>query len=204
MQIKYFLKEDKIMTNITIRMATKADAKEILDIYVPYVNNTAISFEYDVPSVEEFTDRIINISKQYPYIVAIDSNRIIGYAYASSFNKRVAYDWAVETTIYLRQNCRGKGIGRKLYLALEEILKRQNILNLNACIAYTSTENAYLTNTSMYFHEHLGYKKIGHFTKCGYKFGSWYDMIWMEKIIGEHSETPKSVIPISEWHELQL
>lgn len=204
MQIKYFLKEGKVMTNITIRMATKADAKEILDIYVPYVNNTAISFEYDVPSVEEFTDRIINISKQYPYIVAIDSNRIIGYAYASSFNKRVAYDWAVETTIYLRQNCRGKGIGRKLYLALEEILKRQNILNLNACIAYTSTENAYLTNTSMYFHEHLGYKKIGHFTKCGYKFGSWYDMIWMEKIIGEHSETPKSVIPISEWHELQL
>ncbi|MBV4440631.1 MAG: GNAT family N-acetyltransferase [Clostridium tyrobutyricum] len=204
MQIKYFLKEGKIMTNITIRMATEADAKEILDIYVPYVNNTAISFEYDVPSVEEFTDRIINISKQYPYIVAIDSNRIIGYAYASSFNKRVAYDWAVETTIYLRQNCRGKGIGRKLYLALEEILKRQNILNLNACIAYTSTENAYLTNTSMYFHEHLGYKKIGHFTKCGYKFGSWYDMIWMEKIIGEHSETPKSVIPISEWHELQL
>lgn len=204
MQIKYFLKEGKIMTNITIRMATKADVKEILDIYVPYVNNTAISFEYDVPSVEEFTDRIINISKQYPYIVAIDSNRIIGYAYASSFNKRVAYDWAVETTIYLRQNCRGKGIGRKLYLALEEILKRQNILNLNACIAYTSTENAYLTNTSMYFHEHLGYKKIGHFTKCGYKFGSWYDMIWMEKIIGEHSETPKSVIPISEWHELQL
>lgn len=91
-----------------------------------------------------------------------------------------------------------------MYLALEEILKRQNILNLNACIAYTSTENAYLTNTSMYFHEHLGYKKIGHFTKCGYKFGSWYDMIWMEKIIGEHSETPKSVIPISEWHELQL
>ncbi|WP_039657749.1 GNAT family N-acetyltransferase [Clostridium tyrobutyricum] len=204
MQIKYFLKEGKIMTNITIRMATKADVKEILDIYVPYVNNTAISFEYDVPSVEEFTDRIINISKQYPYIVAIDSNRIIGYAYASSFNKRVAYDWAVETTIYLRQNCRGKGIGKKLYLALEEILKRQNILNLNACIAYTSTENAYLTNTSMYFHEHLGYKKIGHFTKCGYKFGSWYDMIWMEKIIGEHSETPKSVIPISEWHELQL
>lgn len=204
MQIKYFLKEGKIMTNITIRMATKADVKEILDIYAPYVNNTAISFEYDVPSVEEFTDRIINISKQYPYIVAIDSNRIIGYAYASSFNKRVAYDWAVETTIYLRQNCRGKGIGKKLYLALEEILKRQNILNLNACIAYTSTENAYLTNTSMYFHEHLGYKKIGHFTKCGYKFGSWYDMIWMEKIIGEHSETPKSVIPISEWHELQL
>jgi len=198
------MKEGRIMASVTIRMATKSDAKEILAIYAPYVRNTAISFEYDVPSVEEFTERINNIVKKYPYIVAIDNNQIIGYAYVSSFKERIAYDWAVETTIYLRQNCRGKGIGRKLYLALEEILKRQNILNLNACIAYTSTENAYLTNTSMYFHEHLGYKKIGHFTKCGYKFGSWYDMIWMEKIIGEHSETPKSVIPISEWHELQL
>nr|WP_242872090.1 GNAT family N-acetyltransferase [Clostridium ragsdalei] len=188
-----------MMTSVTIRMATKADAKEILAIYAPYVRNTAISFEYDVPSVEEFTERINNILKKYPYIVAIDNNQIIGYAYVSSFKERVAYDWAVETTIYLSQDCRGKGVGKKLYLALEEILKRQNILNLNACIAYTSTENTYLTNASTYFHEHLGYRKVAHFTKCGYKFGNWYDMIWMEKIIGEHSANPKPVIPISEF-----
>lgn len=191
-------------TSITIRMATKADAKELLEIYAPYVKDTAISFEYDVPSVEEFAKRINNILKKYPYIVAIDGNQIIGYAYVSSFKERVAYDWAVETTVYLRQDCRGKGVGKKLYLALEEILKRQNILNLNACIAYTSTENAYLTNASTYFHERLGYKKVAHFTKCGYKFGNWYDMIWMEKIIGEHSTNPKPIIPISELHELQL
>ncbi|AWI03509.1 GNAT family N-acetyltransferase [Clostridium drakei] len=192
------------MINVTMRMATKADAKEILNIYKPYVENTAISFEYEVPSVEEFTERINNILKKYPYIVAIDNDQIIGYAYASSFKERVAYDWAVETTIYLSQNCRGKGVGKKLYLALEEILKRQNILNLNACIAYTATDNAYLTNASTYFHEHLGYRKVGCFSKCGYKFENWYDMIWMEKIIGEHSANPKPVIPISELKELQL
>nr|WP_200880595.1 GNAT family N-acetyltransferase [Clostridium drakei] len=193
-----------MMINVTMRMATKADAKEILNIYKPYVENTAISFEYEVPSVEEFTERINNILKKYPYIVAIDNDQIIGYAYASSFKERVAYDWAVETTIYLSQNCRGKGVGKKLYLALEEILKRQNILNLNACIAYTATDNAYLTNASTYFHEHLGYRKVGCFSKCGYKFENWYDMIWMEKIIGEHSANPKPVIPISELKELQL
>lgn len=200
-----FMKEGMIMnTSITIRMATKADAKEILEIYKSYVKNTAISFEYDVPSVEEFPERINNILRRYPYIVAIDSNHIIGYAYASSFKARVAYDWAVETNVYISEDCRGKGVGKKLYLALEEILKRQNILNLNACIAYTSIENKNLTNDSAYFHEGLGYNKVAHFTKCGYKFGNWYDMIYMEKIIGNHSPNPKPVIPISELHELQL
>ncbi|SHI67455.1 GNAT family N-acetyltransferase [Desulfosporosinus lacus] len=189
-------------TRLTIRLATEADAREILEIYAPYVKNTAISFEYDIPSLEEFAERINNTLKKYPYIVALDSNRIIGYAYVSAFKERVAYDWAVETTVYMSQDCQGKGLGKKLYLALEEILKRQNILNLNACIAYASTENAYLSNASTYFHERLGYKKVAHFTKCGYKFGNWYDMIWMEKIIGEHSANPKPVIPITELPEL--
>lgn len=185
-------------------MATKADAKEILRIYATYIRDTAISFEYDVPTVEEIAERINSILKKYPYIVAIDNNQIIGYAFVSSFKQRAAYDWAVETTVYISQDCRGKGVGKKLYLTLEEILKRQNILNLNACIAYTPTENTYLTNASIYFHESLEYKKVGHFTKCGYKFGTWYDVIWMEKIIGDHSANPKPVIPISELYELQL
>jgi len=190
-------------TKVTVRMATKADAKEILEIYAPYVKDTAITFEYDVPSFEEFACRIDNILKKYPYIVAIVNNQIIGCAYASSFKDRAAYDWDAETTIYMRQNCRGKGLGKILYLALEGILKRQNILNLNACIAYTPTENEHLTNASAYFHERLGYKKVAHFTKCGYKFENWYDMIWMEKIIGEHYANPKPVIPISELDELK-
>ena len=183
---------------ITIRMATKADAKEILEIYAPYVMETAITFEYDVPSVEEFAERIESTLTKYPYIVAIENDKIVGYAYASAFKGRAAYDWAVETTVYLRQSCRGRGLGRMIYSALEEILKKQNILNLNACIAYASGEDEYLNNSSTIFHEHLGYRKVGHFTKCGYKFGTWYDMIWMEKMIGEHPNVPKAIVPITE------
>lgn len=189
-------------TDIIIRMATREDAKEILNIYAPYVIDTAITFEYDVPSVEEFVERINHILKKYPYIVALENNHIIGYAYASAFNERAAYDWVVETTVYLRRDCRRKGVGKKLYLVLEEILKKQNIINLNACIVYTSIDDVYLSNASTYFHEHLGYKKVGHFKKCGYKFGNWYDMIWMEKMIGEHSANLKYVVPIAELHLL--
>ncbi|SDI26840.1 GNAT family N-acetyltransferase [Desulfosporosinus hippei] len=189
-------------SDITWRMATKEDAEEILELYAPYVTDTAITFEYEVPSVQEFAERISNITKKYPYLVAIENKRIIGYAYASAFKERAAYDWAVETSVYLRQDCRGKGVGKKLYLALEEILRQQNILNLNACIAYTTTEDGYLTNGSTYFHNQLGYKKVGHFTKCGYKFNTWYDMIWMEKMIGEHSCNPEPVIPITDLHGL--
>ncbi len=183
--------------NISITMATEADAEELLKVYASYVTNTAITFEYEIPSVAEFSQRIRNILQRYPYIVAVEDNHIVGYAYASAFKERAAYSWAVETTVYLKQDSRGKGLGRKLYVALEDILKRQNIINLNACIAYTADEDAYLDNTSSVFHEHLGYTKVAHFTKCGYKFSTWYDMIWMEKIIGEHSGKPEPFIPIT-------
>lgn len=183
---------------VSIRMATEADAEEILQIYSPYVTNTAITFEYDIPSVTEFSQRIRDTLKRYPYIVAVEEDCIVGYAYASAFKERAAYDWAVETTVYLKQDYQGKGLGKKLYMALENLLKRQNILNLNACIAYTPVDDVHLDNTSIAFHQHLGYAKVGHFTKCGYKFGTWYDMIWMEKMLGEHPEVPESVIPIAE------
>lgn len=184
-------------TDITIRMATKADAKDILEIYAPYITDTAITFEYVLPSVEEFAQRIVSTLTKYPFIVALENNQIIGYSYASAFKERAAYEWAAETTIYLKQDYRGLGVGRNLYLALEDILMKQNILNLNACIAYTAIEDKHLSNTSTYFHEHLGYTKVAHFSKCGYKFGTWYDIIWMEKIIGDHSVAPKSMIPIT-------
>ena len=179
-------------------MATEADAKEILNIYAPYVTDTAITFEYDIPTVDEFSQRIKDTLQMYPYIIATENDQILGFAYASPFKKRVAYDWAVETTVYLKQDCRGKGIGKMLYLALEDILKRQNIINLNACIAYASSEDKHLDNTSASFHQRLGYKKVAHFTKCGYKFGTWYDMIWMEKMLGEHPNSPARVVPITE------
>jgi phosphinothricin acetyltransferase len=177
-----------------IRLATPSDAEELLEIYRPYVEDTAISFEYDVPSVEEFRLRIEKTLKKFPYLIVEDEKQILGYAYASSFKERRAYDWAVETTIYLKQGFTRCGYGKALYLALEEQLKKQNILNLNACIAYAQVNDEYLTDGSQRFHEHMGYHLVGKFNQCGYKFNKWYDMIWMEKIIGEHSNEPKEVI----------
>ena len=176
---------------ITIRMASESDAEEILAIYAPYVLHTAITFEYVVPTVEEFKKRIKKTVEKFPYLVAVKDGRILGYAYVSPFKERAAYDWAVETSIYIKEECREGGIGKKLYLALEGILKKQNIINLNACIAYPNPK-------SIGFHEHFGYKTVGHFTKCGYKFDTWYDMIWMEKMIDEHTIPPKPVIPVAE------
>lgn len=185
---------------VSIRMATEADAEEIRTIYAPYVTDTAITFEYDIPSAAEVSRRIRSTLQRYPYLVALEENRIVGYAYASSFHGRAAYDWAVETSVYLKRDCQGKGVGKRLYQTLEDILKRQNIINLNACIAYTSVEDVHLNNTSMAFHARLGYSKVAHFTKCGYKFGTWYDMIWMEKMLSEHPDVPEPVLPISTIH----
>lgn len=184
-------------SDLFIRMATEMDAEALLKIYAPYVLETAITFEYEVPEVDEFAGRIQKTLKNYPHLVAVEAGNIAGYTYAGSFKERAAYDWAVETTVYLRKDVRGRGIGKKLYLALEEMLKRQNVLNLNACIAYAPNENKYLDNTSEAFHLQLGYKKVAHFTECGYKFDTWYDMIWMEKMLGEHQKNPAPFIPLS-------
>lgn len=182
-----------------IERAEIEDAEELLAIYAPYVEKTAISFEYEVPSIEEFAERIKNISARYPYIKAVDeAGNIMGYAYAGAFKARRAYDWAVETTIYVKEDMHKCGVGKELYDALEKSLKGMGILNMNACIAYTSHEDENLTNGSMMFHEKLGYKLVGTFHKCGYKFNKWYDMIWMEKEVGEHSETP-SKVTFGEW-----
>lgn len=177
----------------TIRIAKPEDAEELLKIYAPYVKHTAITFEYEVPSVEAFRSRIERILKKYPYLVAERNGRLMGYAYAGTFNERAASDRSVETAIYIREDARKDGVGRMLYEALEKILCQQQILNLNACIAYVETEDPYLTKNSVQFHEHMGYHFVGRFHKCGYKFGRWYDLVWMEKHIGEHTSNPKDV-----------
>lgn len=171
---------------MNVRDVQIQDAEALLAIYAPYVELTAITFEYDVPTVDEFRRRITDISKRYPWLVAEDNGRIVGYAYASAFKERAAYQWAVETSIYVDRNERGKGTGKLLHEALEETLRERGILNMNACIAYTDKEDEFLTLDSVRFHERLGYSKVAHFHQCGRKFGRWYDMVWMEKLIGEH------------------
>lgn len=175
---------------ITIRTAVQQDAKVLLEIYAPYVKKTAITFEYDVPSVEEFARRISKVLQKYPYLVAEVNGEPVGYAYAGPFKERAAYDWAVETTVYVREDMKKSGIGRALYTALEEALAAQGILNLNACIAFPENEDEYLTRDSVKFHERMGFETAGRFHKCGCKFGRWYDMVWMEKLIGNHVENP--------------
>ena len=174
------------MKKCTIRVARIEDAEELLAIYAPYVEETAISFEYSVPSLEEFQGRMRNILQKYPYLVAERDGEIVGYTYASAFKQRAAYDWDVETTIYVKQDDRKTGVGRQLYAALDEALSCQNILNLNACIGYPEKEDEYLTKNSVQFHEHLGFHMVGEFKKCGYKFNRWYNMVWYEKFIGKH------------------
>ncbi len=181
-----------------VRFATPDDAVELLKIYSPYVLKTAITFEYVVPTVEEFVLRMKNIQWKYPYLVAVSDGTISGYAYAGSFIGRAAYNWAVETTIYVEKSKRKQGIGRILYNALESILLEMNICNLYACIGYPEIEDEYLTRNSVLFHEHLGYTMIGKFYHCGYKFNRWYSMVWMEKIIAKHLENPSEVINVNE------
>lgn len=183
---------------IQIREAAADDAEKLLEIYAPYVEKTAITFEYTVPDLNEFRERIKSILKKYPYLVAERGGELLGYAYTGPFVGRAAYDWAAEVSIYLRENQRRQGIGKKLYQAIEDISRKQNIKNLNACIGSPETEDEYLTRNSIEFHTHMGYRTVGEFCKCGYKFGRWYNMMWMEKIIGEHEDRPEPVIPFPE------
>ena len=174
------------MKEVTIRTATLSDALAILEIYGYYVSNTAISMECDVPSLGEFEKRIENTLENYPYLVAEQDGKIIGYAYAGRFHPRAAFYRSAEVSIYIQKVAQKGGLGRRLYEEIETILAKQGILNVYASIAYTDVEDEYLTNNSAQFHEHMGYKKVAQFNNCCTKFGRWYHLIWMEKFLGEH------------------
>lgn len=185
------------MQKINFRLATTDDAAELLAIYAPYVQNTNITFEYEVPSMAEFRQRIAIILTKFPYVVAMAGDEIVGYAYVSTFRSRAAYDWGVETSIYLKRDFQGKHLGTSLYKILEAIVQLQNITNLVASITYPNPQ-------SISFHEKMGYKQIAHFTKCGYKHNHWYDMIFMEKFINEHTIPAKEIIYLPKLEQSKL
>ena len=176
-----------------IRIAVEADVPAILEIYAPYVENTTITFEYDVPSREEFMCRFHDITRQFPWLVWEEKGEILGYAYAAPPYTRAAYRWCAEPSIYLKPQARGRGIGRKLYTALEELLKLQGYQVLYALI---TGENA----NSLHFHEKLGYRRKVLFDDCGFKFGRWLGVYWLEKRLIS-VEIPNSV-PTS-FHQLE-
>ena len=185
---------------ITLRFATVRDAAVLSAIYAPYVQHTAISFEYEPPSVEVFAARIEDVLKMFPYLAAVRGDEILGYAYAHPYGVRKAYSHSVELSVYIRRDCRGLGIGRMLYEAMEQLLQAQNVTNLYVLVAGVEAEDEYLTHDSQKFHLAMGYEYVGKLHKAGYKFGRWYDMITMEKFIAPHPEyTQPEVVG---WQEL--
>ncbi|NLT10260.1 MAG: GNAT family N-acetyltransferase [Ruminococcus sp.] len=179
---------------VLIRQAVPEDAAALLKIYAYYVKNTAITFEYEVPTEEEFRQRIADTLEKYPFVIAETEGVPVGYAYAGPFKGRRAYDWSAELAVYADKNFQNCGIGKLLYTELEEILSKMGVTNLYASIAVPEEDDEYLTKNSIGFHRHMGYENVGHFHKCGYKFGRWYDMVWAEKIIGSHFSNQPEIV----------
>lgn len=171
------------MSNITIRSATPDDAAAIWSIYRYYVENTAISFEITIPTQAQIRQRIEKVLSGFPYLVAELNGIIIGYAYAGHFIPREAYYHCAEVSIYISRENHRNGIGRMLYEALSEQLRAKGITQIYACIGVPEIEDEYLTNNSAHFHAHMGFREVGRFRNSGKKFGRFYHMIWMEKLI---------------------
>ena len=181
---------------MNIRVATREDAAAICRIYAPYVRDTAVTFEYDVPKEETMIRRIENTLNEYPYLIAEVKGDIVGYAYAGPFYGREAYRHCAEVSIYIDTNCRGNGIGSRLYQELERLLFKQNVFVLYACIAETERkDDEHLSDSSIRFHEKAGYKIVGRHHLCGYKFCRWYSVVWMEKLIADRPEMPEPFVP---------
>ena len=168
---------------IIIRDAKPEDAERLVEIYSYYVLNTAVSFEYKAPSVEEFKERIITTTENYPYLVCEKNNKVVGYAYAGAYSTREAYSWTATTSIYLDKGCRRQGIGSALYEYLENRLRKQGIVNTLAGVAYCVKQDEYLSHDSFKFHSKMGYTKVAHMESIGKKFDRWYDLLWMQKKI---------------------
>lgn len=173
-----------------IRFVTEADTTAILSIYSNYIT-TPITFEYSLPTQEEFAERISVISQEYPYLVYEEDGKILAYAYAHRHMEREAYQWNAELSVYLAPAVRRKGIGSKLYAALLTLLKEQNIHAAYACITLPN-------EGSIRLHERMGFTEVGLYPSAGYKCGSWYDVCWYRKPLREYEENPAPFLPIHE------
>lgn len=157
--------------SLTLRFATPADAGALVAIYAPYILKTTITYEYEIPSVAEFARRIETYSAKYPYLVAELDGAPVGYAYACPLGSRPAFDWSVETAIYIREDCKGMGIGKALYQKLEAILQIMGIRTMTAAVATVEREDPYLTNASIAFHLRMGFTPVGTFHMRGASSG---------------------------------
>ena len=178
-----------------IRLATAADADALLGIYAAYIAHTAITFEYEAPSREEFAGRIRTITAQLPWLVHEQDGRVTGYAYASKHRDRVAYQWTVETSVYIHPDCHRQGIARTLYEALFSLLRKQGYYNAYAGITLPNPK-------SEQFHRSMGFAPVGVYEKVGYKLGRWHDVGWYALTLQPHAAqplAPREVREVGSW-----
>jgi L-amino acid N-acyltransferase YncA len=176
---------------VVIRLARESDAAQMLEIYGPVVRDTTISFELVPPTEDELRRRIRSTLEKTPWLVCEAGGRVAGYVYAGLFRTRQAYQWTVETTVYVHPDCPRRGVGRALYTSLLECLRIQGY--------YSATAGITLPNTaSVALHESLGYRLVGVFQKAGYKHGGWHDVGWWQLELLGHSPSPAPPVPIND------
>ena len=181
------------MSRVTVRFAEpERDAEAILRIYAPYIVETAITFETEIPSRAEFETRMRGIAGEFPYLVMEIDGEPVGYAYAHRQAERAAYAWNAELSIYLAKAWRHRGLGRPLYALLMELLEMQGYVNLYAVI---TAEN----EASIAMHRRMGFCEIGLHERTGYKLGRWHDVVWMARRTREGE--PGRLLPVGELEE---
>lgn len=173
---------------MNVRLALPQDVENILHIYAQYID-TPITFEYTLPDVKQFSQRMNTVGVLYPWLIAEDEGKIFGYAYAHALAERSAYQWNAELSIYLDKNCQGKKLGAKLYGVLLAILARQRILTVYARITIPNS-------CSERFHEKMGFRQVWLQKNAGFKGGRWHDVAWFAKDIGLHGNSPAPFIPL--------
>lgn len=174
-----------------IRLANEKDAAGILAIYAPYIQNTSFTFETELPSIEAFAEKINTYLINWPWLVCETDGIIAGYAYATRYRERVAYQWCTESSVYIHDNYLRAGIARALYTALFEILKRQGFRNVYAVINLPN-------DRSVAFHESCGFKYFATYEKVGYKLGKWKNVGWWQLSINDYEDEPATPIKFSE------
>jgi len=174
-----------------IRVAEKDDAAGMLEIYAPFILNSGITQETEVPSVEEFQKRIISNLKERPWLVCEINNEIAGYAYAGKHRDRKGYQWCTEPSVYISEKYFGLGVANALYAALFDILKLQGYINAYAVITLPN-------DRSIAFHKKFGFDYLTTYKKIGYKLGQWHDVGWMQYEVNPHKEDPEVPVKFSE------
>lgn len=174
----------------TIRLARPTDAAGILAIYAPYIANTSFTFETEIPTESEFANRITSYLANWPWLICEVDGQMAGYAYASRYRERVAYQWSIECSVYVHDDHHRSGIARALYTALFSILKKQGFRNVYAVINLPNER-------SVAFHESMGFHWFATYEQVGYKLGQWKNVGWWRLIINEFEQEPAPVISFS-------